>query len=431
MNSEESFLKIKIFYKEKSLVIKSKDLITLKEIKEKSIKYFKINTPFKYLVNFFVKDNENGNNDKIYISSDDDIIKNSIEKDPQNLIIELVLIFENDKEAKTNLMNKDKNKNNKSIIGNNIKNEKEKNLFQIICNKHICIEGNMMKINELNKEINKYKDNNLNLKKQIQILKNGLENDKKKIKKLEEENLKLKEKIYNSNINFKLVMKKKTDYIKELEEEIKKYENSKDINIDIKNKTIKKLIKEEKVIDINIQNSLEQSNSNEQKLNSLNSIYEPALIPIKKESSPILQNKGDSNYNNKNDLNPLNIIGKGILEMELDLNDNLNNINIEEFINKNDKKRKYLSRNEEIKKEISVPNLNPKIEIKRKRTKKEFNIDEKKLDIDIINKIRKQCGDQVKDYSDEKIQKILDENGGNYMDTISDIMLRYSRIANQ
>ena len=169
MNSEESFLKIKIFYKEKSLVIKSKDLITLKEIKEKSINYFKINPPFKNIVNFFVKDNENGNNDKIYISSDDDIIKNSIEKDPQNLIIELVLIFENDKEAKTNLMNKDKNKNNKSIIGNNIKNEKEKNLFQIICNKHICIEGNMMKINELNKEINKYKDNNLNLKKQIQI----------------------------------------------------------------------------------------------------------------------------------------------------------------------------------------------------------------------------------------------------------------------
>ena len=111
-------------------------------------------------------------------------------------------------------MNKDKNKNNKSIIGNNIKNEKEKNLFQIICNKHLCIEGNMMKINELNKEINKYKDNNLNLKKQIQILKNGLENYKKKIKKLEEENLKLKEKIYNSNINFKLVMKKKQIILK-------------------------------------------------------------------------------------------------------------------------------------------------------------------------------------------------------------------------
>ena len=248
---------------------------------------------------------------------------------------------------------------------------------------------------------------------------------------MKEENLKLKEKIDILNKDFELVKKKKTDYIKKLEEEIKKYKNSKDINIDIRNKTIKKLIKEEKVIDINIQNSLEQSNSNEQKLDSLNSIYEPTIIPIEKESSPILHNKGDSNSNNENDLNPMNFIDKGILEMELDLNDNLNNINIEEFINKNDKKRKYLSRNEEIEKEINETNLNPKTEIKRKRTKKEFNIEEKKLDIDIINKIRKQCGDQVKDYSDEKIQKILDENGGNYMDTISDIMLRYSRIVNQ
>jgi len=34
----------------------------------------------------------------------------------------------------------------------------------------------------------------------------------------------------------------------------------------------------------------------------------------------------------------------------------------------------------------------------------------------------------VKNYSDEKIQKILDENGGNYFETITDIMLRLTKI---
>jgi len=36
----------------------------------------------------------------------------------------------------------------------------------------------------------------------------------------------------------------------------------------------------------------------------------------------------------------------------------------------------------------------------------------------------------MKDYSDEKIQKILDENGGDYRETITDIMLRLSKIVN-
>jgi len=203
-----------------------------------------------------------------------------------------------------------------------------------------------------------------------------------------------------------------------LEEKIKKYENSKDINIDYRNGTIKKLIREEKVIDINIQNNLEKSYSTEQKLNSSNSISKRTLKSLEEESSSILQRKEDSNNNKKNDF-PMDLFDKGILDMELNLNDNLNNINIEESINK-DKTRQFLSRNEEIKKEINEPNLNPKTEI-RKRTKKNF-------DIDKINKIREKCGDQVKNYSDEKIQKILDENGGNYLETVTDIMLRLSKI---
>jgi len=420
MNSEESILKIKIFYIEKPLVIKSKELITLTEIKEKSIKYFKIDNSFKDSIQFIVKDNDNSNADKICILSDDDIIKYSKEKDSQNLIIELLLTFDNNKGTKAKLMNVDKDKNNKIIIDNNTKNIKEKNTFKIICNKGICIEGNMMKINELNIEINKYKKDLLKLQKQIQIVTKGLKNYKEKIKNLEEENLKLKENIDNLNKEFELDKQKKLDKINELEEKIKKYENSNDINNDYRNETIKNLKKEEKVIDINIQNSLEKSYYNEQKINLLNSINKSNLKLLEEGFSPFLQDKGDLNNSNEIDLNPVDLCGKGILEMELNLNDNLNNINIEESINK-DKKRNCLSRNnEEIKKEISILNNNPKTEI-RKRTKKN-------LDIDKINKIRNQCGDQVKNYSDEKIQKILDENGGNYIETITDIMTRLSKI---
>ena len=135
------------------------------------------------------------------------------------------------------------------------------------------------------------------------------------------------------------------------------------------------------------------------------------------EHSSFIQNYRNDNI--KKELNPVNTIYKAILEMELNLNDNLNIINIEKSIS-TDKKRKFLSRNEEIKKEINEPNLNLKTEI-RKRTKKN-------LDLDKINKIRNLCGDQMKNYSDEKIQKILDENNGNYLETITDIMLRLSKI---
>ena len=408
MNSEEIFLKIRIFDKENSFAFKSTNIITLKEIKEKAIKYFKINSLYKDLMKFLVRNNGKDNDDKIYISSEDDIIKYSTEKDSKYLIIELQLTFDNDKGLKTILMDKDKDKNNKSLIDNNIRNEN-------ICNE--C-EGNMMKINELNKKIKLYKEYYLNLLNEIQILNNELEDYKGKINKLKEENLKLTKKIDNLNNDFELVKKKKDEYIKELEKKVKVY----DIKFENRNKIKIKLIKEEKVIDINIQSGQVNPNFNEQKLNS---IKNTTPIPMEKEFSPIPQNNGDSNYNSKNFLNPMNFIDKGILGQEQNLNDNLNNINIEEYITN---KNTLISRNEEIRKENDILNFNPKTEIKRMRSKKKYNIEEKKLDIDTINKIRKQCGDQIKDYSDEKIQKILDENGGNYMGTITDIMLRTSRI---
>ena len=417
MNSEESFLKIKIFFKEKSFVIKSKDLITLKEIKEKSIKYFKINPPFKYLVNFFVKDNENGNNDKIYISSDDDIIKNSIEKDPQNLIIELQLTTDDIRRTKTKLLDKDKEKNNKSIIDNNRNCRKEKNTFIIIYNDRICFEGNMMKIKELYNEIQKYKEYYLKLSIEIQ----KLENYKNEISMLKEDNLKLKKKYVKSYIDFNKIDGKKAKYIRELEEKLKKYENALDIN------SKKKLIKEEKVIEINIQSSLEKFNFNKQKINSINNDIPRAN---EEESSSIIRNNGNSNNNNKDDLNQVISIDKEILEKQENLKNKLSNNNLGEFISNNYKKNKFLSRNEEIKKEIDISNLNPKTEIKKIKGKNKFNFEEKKLDIDSINKIRKQCGDQVKNYSDEKIQRILDDNGGNFQKTLVDIMLRFSKIIN-
>jgi len=423
MNSEEIFLTIRIFYKEKSFDINSKDVITLKEIKEKSIKHFNINALYKNKVKFFVKDNNNDNDDKIYISSEDDIIKNSIEKDPQNLIIELQLTTDDIKGNKTKLLDKSIEKNNKSII-DNIKNEKEKNTFKIIRNDCICFEGNNNKINELNKEINKFKKNQVDyiqLNKEILKLKNDIENYKKEISRLKEENLKLEVKYKKSNLDFNLNDGKRAKYIKELEEKIKNL-----ININIDNK--KNLIKEEKVIELNIQNNLEKLSFNKQKLNLINND-----IPyfMGETSSLILQNDGEPIYNNKDDLYQVISIDKEISQKQENLNANLSNINIEEFINNNNK-NKFMSRNEEIKKEFDISNLNPKTEIKKikVKNKNKFNFEEKKLDIDNINKIRKQCGDQVKNYSDEKIQRILDENGGNFQNTLVDIMLRFSKIIN-
>jgi len=421
MNSEEIFLTIKIFYKEKSFDIYSKDVITLKELKEKSIKHFNINDLYKNKVKFIVKDNNNDNDDKIYISSEDDIIKNSIEKDPQNLIIELQLTTDDIKGNKTKLLDKSIEKNNKSIIYN-IKNEKEENTFKIIRNDCICFEGNNNKINELNKEINKFKKNKVDyiqLNKEILKLKNDIENYKKEISTLKGENLKLKKRYYNSYMDFNNIDGKRKKYIKELEEKIKNL-----IDININNK--KKLIKEEKVIEINIQSSLEKLSFNKQKLKLINND-----IPnfIGETYSLILQNDGEPIYNNKDDLNKVISIDKEISQKQENLNDNLNNINFEEF---NNKKNKFMSRNEEIKKEFDISNLNPKTEIKKikVKNKSKFNFEEKKLDIDTINKIRKQCGAQVKNYSDEKIQRILDENGGNFQKTLVDIMLRFSKIIN-
>ena len=404
MNSEESILKIKVFYKDKSFAIKSKDLISLKELEKKSFEFFKINTFFQYSAKFLVKDNINGNDNKIYISSEDDIIKNSIEKDQQNLIIELVLTFENDKDKrdKTLLMNKDIYKSNKSINDNNIKNEK--NTFKIICNEHICFEGNMNKIIELNKEINeykKYKEDYLKLKEEMQNLRNDLENYKKAKSLLEEEKIVLLNKINNIKKDSELIIKKKSEYIKELEEKI--------------NKTKNKSLKEEKMIDNNIQRNLEKPSSNEK---NINSNINATPIYMEEDCLSLLQNIEDSNYNNKIVSIPLNSNDEGILRIKQNLNDNLNNINIDQI--KNDKKREFLSRNEEIKKDNDIANLNPKTDIKKKKVKK--------LDIDTINKIRKQCSDKVKNYSDEKIQKILDDNGGNYPETLTDIMCRLSKI---
>jgi len=192
MNSEESFLKIRIFYKDKSFDINSKDLITLKEIEEKSIKYFKINSFMKKLVKFFVKENKNDNDDKIFISSEDDIIKNPIEKDPQNLIIELQLTTDDIKGTKIKLKDEDIDKNRKSIIDNNIKNEKEENKLKINC---IECKDNINKINELNKEIKKYKDDYLKLEGEMQNLKKDLNVYKEEINNLKKENSKLLEKL--------------------------------------------------------------------------------------------------------------------------------------------------------------------------------------------------------------------------------------------
>ena len=194
-------------------------------------------------------------------------------------------------------------------------------------------------------------------------LKNDLENYKEEISILKEENLILKNKINNYNKDFEIIGKKE-EYIKTLEEKLKEYKNLIDININSRNKPKEK----DKLVDINIQSNLEKQNFNEEELSSINN---PIPNPMGEEHSSLPQNYRNDNF--IKDLNISNFINIGILEMDLNLNDNLNNINIDESIS-TDKKRKFLSRNEKIKKEISVPNFNSKTE-KRKKTKKILDID--------------------------------------------------------
>ena len=194
-------------------------------------------------------------------------------------------------------------------------------------------------------------------------LKNDLENYKEEISILKEENLILKNKIHNYNKNFEIISKKKEEYIKALEAKLREYKNLIDININSRNKPKEK----DKLVDINIQSNLENPNFNEEELSSINN---PIPNPMGEEHSSFTQN-----YKNDNiikDLNLENTIDKGILEMELNLNDNLNNINIEEFMRINDKEKIFLSRNEEIKKDNDITNVNPKIEIKKIKRKKKI-----------------------------------------------------------
>ena len=92
MNDKECFLKIKISYSNQNFVIQNKNFISLKQIKEESIKKFKLQN-YEKLLQFSLKDNE-----KIIISSDDDIIKylNVSEPLKAKLKLNLSIINEND-----------------------------------------------------------------------------------------------------------------------------------------------------------------------------------------------------------------------------------------------------------------------------------------------------------------------------------------------
>ena len=172
-----------------------------------------------------------------------------------------------------------------------------------------------------------------------------------------------------------------------------------------------------KIIDINFE--LKEYKINEKDLiQKLYSIVEE-LSKENKKIKEEFKNKNDEFNKVKNKLK--------IIEEENDqIKKRINKI--EEYINNDQNK------NNNIKKESNLLNSNKNI-----NENELYNIDiinandqiqkknNKKLDMDLIQKIREEYGKDFEEFSDEKIQKELEENDYDFQKTVMELMLRTTK----
>lgn len=223
MNANDCILKIVITFNDKKIEMKSKNLITLEDVKKYSIEQFNI---MKEDQNFIKYSYINSDNKPCYIKCTDDLIKYSNTIDEDNYIINLALIIEEDidKKKAENLKkiiqkmkaDKDKLKIENEKLQEEIKNLKNKYKTSLIINNNnsFTIKGNEDKYNKFKKEIidlkNKIKEKN-NMYKELKSEKisilgrnNSLEKENTEInnllKKKEKENNKFKEDIKDLNL---------------------------------------------------------------------------------------------------------------------------------------------------------------------------------------------------------------------------------------
>ena len=98
MNSNDCILTITTNYN-KSFDIKSKNMISIKDIKEQSIKEFNLSNIDKNLLELYLPD---GNGKKIYILDEDDIIRNANDTDEDNPTLELNLLIKEKSDSQNN-----------------------------------------------------------------------------------------------------------------------------------------------------------------------------------------------------------------------------------------------------------------------------------------------------------------------------------------
>ena len=121
MDANDCILSIFVSYNEKSLKMKSENIITIDAIKEEIVKQFNVKKEDKKYMKLLFKNNEK----EIFINSDDDIILNADNSDIDNPKLNLNLLIEHKKEEeeKNNEEKKD-NKEEKENKEQNIQHEK-------------------------------------------------------------------------------------------------------------------------------------------------------------------------------------------------------------------------------------------------------------------------------------------------------------------
>ena len=222
MNSDESFLNIKIVYKENFFIIKTKDILTLSEIKEKAIESFNLSEKDKNSIYFHEKNNEK-------IVSEDDIFKYSYFDENDNLNIDLNL----------SILNKTDNIQNERLLSKMTKklSNKENNIDANI--NHNILQNESTRNGNKDSNISNNKELNLiEISKNLELKEKNIKELENKIKVFEEERIKyctLENELKQFNDRILTELKILKDRIKEIE----------DNNLDKVLKEIKEKIGEE------------------------------------------------------------------------------------------------------------------------------------------------------------------------------------------
>ena len=316
MNTNEYNLIIIIYHKENSFNLITKNFISLKELKEKSKKEFKLSEIDLINIIFYLHDNNNTN--KIEIRSDKDIIKNSYFTNDGDIKIDLNLEIKELKKQ-DNIINSPKssihlskvNKDNISDYNNKINNINKINIINQINKESLQIISKKEKISLEEKKI---MENTIiqvkDLENQIKEIKEKHNEEKAKYNKLEEEMKNRIEELQNENKNlYNIIEEIKTNLKEEILKEIE-IKHTQEIN---KLNDIIYQLKEE------LNNKIEYIN-NEKNKNLINQVNQKNIISneiIIYNIPPTKQNVKE--YNNQNELSKnKNEINKIIINNKLE-----------------------------------------------------------------------------------------------------------------